>query len=120
MSDEPTEETTPSKPANSSSQDGPAHQPSTSEAMFAMLISSIASQAFMALGQLPDPETNTPVVRPDLAKHFIDTLGMLDAKTKGNLSKEEAQMMEDVLHQLRMMFVSIQPEHTESKPAGDS
>ncbi|PHR96626.1 MAG: hypothetical protein COA78_28555 [Blastopirellula sp.] len=117
--DTPTEETTQSTPAESSSQTGPAHQPSP-EAMFAMLVSSIASQAFMALGQLPDPETKSPVVRPDSAKHYIDTLGILEAKTKGNLSKEEAQFMEDLLHKLRMMYVSIQPEKTEDKPADDS
>ena len=46
--------------------------------------------------------------RLELAKHMIDTLGVLEEKTKGNLSSEEAQMLTSTLHQLRMAYLSIQ------------
>ena len=49
------------------------------------------------------------VVAPDLeaAKFNIDMLAMLEEKTKGNLSPEEAGLLEQTLHQLRMAFVQL-------------
>jgi hypothetical protein len=44
-------------------------------------------------------------VRLDLAKHAIDMLGILEEKTKGNLAADEAAMLENVLHQLRLAYV---------------
>ena len=75
-------------------------------ASFGVLVSSFAAQAMTAMGQIPDPMEGHPVVRPDLAKHCIDMLGMLDEKTKGNLTPEESKMLSDVLHELRMLFVA--------------
>ena len=62
------------------------------------------------MGKLPDPVQGHAVVRPDLAKHYIDMLGMLEQKTKGNLTPDEAGMLDGVLHQLRMTFVTIRRE----------
>ena len=76
-------------------------------ASFATLVSSLAAQAIASLGQMPDPEGKL-VVRPELAKHAIDTLGVLEEKTNGNLSNDEAAMLENILHELRMMFVAVQ------------
>jgi len=76
-------------------------------ASFPALVTSLAAQALAAMGQMPDPAEGHPVVRPDLAKHCIDTLGMLEEKTKGNLTSEESGMLSDILHQLRMLFVSV-------------
>jgi len=76
-------------------------------ASFPALVTSLAAQSLMALGQAPDPAEGHPVVRPDLAKHCIDTLGMLEEKTKGNLTPEESKMLSDILHDLRMIFVSV-------------
>lgn len=75
-------------------------------ATLSSLITILGTQSLMALGQIPDPVSGKP--QPDLeqANHFIDLLGMLETKTKGNLTTEEAQLMEDVLHQLRMMYVA--------------
>ena len=81
----------------------PHHVP---EASLAVLISTLAAQAMTAMGHLPDPVQGHAVVRPDLAKHYIDMIGLLDAKTKGNLTSDEAGMMENVLHELRMIFVT--------------
>ena len=77
-------------------------------ASFPILISTLASQALSGLGAIPDPIENKPVIRLDLAKHMIDTLGVLEEKTKGNLTPEEDQMLTSTLHQLRMAYLSIQ------------
>ncbi len=74
-------------------------------ATFPILVTTFATQAMTALGQLPDPIEGKPVVRKELAKFQIDMLGVLEEKTKGNLSSEESTMLTDVLHQLRMAFV---------------
>jgi hypothetical protein len=81
-------------------------QPSLPPASLATLISTLATQALAALGHLPRGDKEPPVVQLELAKHFIDTLGVLEHKTKGNLTREEASMLENVLHELRMAFVA--------------
>ena len=43
----------------------------------------------------------------DEAKHFIDMLEMLETKTAGNRSAEESQLLENVLHELRLGFVTL-------------
>jgi hypothetical protein len=75
------------------------------QASFTLLVATLATQATSALGQLPDPLSGKTEVRLELAKHVIDTLGVLDAKTKGNLTPDEAGMLENALHQLRLAFV---------------
>jgi hypothetical protein len=77
-------------------------------ASFPFLLTTLATQAMAALGQLPDPIEEKPVVRLSHAKHYIDTLGVLEEKTKGNLTREESDMLTSLLHQLRMAFVSVQ------------
>lgn len=77
-------------------------------ASFALLVTTLATQTMAALGQIPDPVEQKPVVRLDLGKHFIDLLDMLREKTNGNLDPEETKMLDEVLHQLRMLFVAVQ------------
>jgi hypothetical protein len=79
-------------------------------ASFELLISMLATQALTAMGRLPDPVQGHPVVRPDLAQHYVDMLGMIEQKTKGNLTTDEAGLVEAVLHQLRMTFVTTRRE----------
>ena len=76
------------------------------EADFLTLVSSLATQALMSLGQLLDPYTQKVHYNKPMAKHFIDTLSMLEEKTKGNLNDKEAQTVEELLHQLRMVYVN--------------
>jgi len=71
-----------------------------------VLITTLATQALSNLGQIPDPIEGKPVIRKPIAKHFIDTLSLLEEKTKGNLSDEENEMLNGTLHQLRMVFVA--------------
>lgn len=75
------------------------------KASMPVLVTTLATQALAALGQIPDPVENKPVVRRPIARHFIDTLAMLEDKTKGNLTEDEAALLGETLHQLRMIFV---------------
>jgi hypothetical protein len=77
-------------------------------ASFMVLLSTLATQAMAALGLVPDPLTGKPNVNRPIAKHFIDTLAMLQEKTKGNLTDEESGHLRDGLHQLRMAYVSTE------------
>lgn len=74
---------------------------------FRTLLGSIATQALMYMGGMADPETGRAVVALDYAKHYIDLLGVLETKTKGNLDPEEAAEMSEILGELRMRFVQI-------------
>jgi len=75
---------------------------------FPSIINMLAMQAFAALGQIADPVSGHPIVRPDMARHFIDSLEVLQAKTKGNLDADETEMLENVIRELRMAFVAVQ------------
>jgi hypothetical protein len=77
-------------------------------ASFSFLVTTLATQAMATLGQIPDPLEQQPVVRLPLAKHHIDSLAMLQDKTQGNLTAEESAMLEQVVHQLRMLYVHVQ------------
>jgi hypothetical protein len=83
---------------------GPQMPPAT----FEFLIHTLFTQALMALGRIPNPITKQSVRNLATARHFIDTLGMLEAKTRGNLSTEEARLLEEIQHQLRTLFVEAQ------------
>jgi len=76
------------------------------EADFSFFITTLALQASIALGQVPNPATNQKEEDPAQAKFLIDTLGMLQEKTKGNLTADETTMLENVLYELRMQYVS--------------
>ena len=76
-------------------------------ATFSVLVSSLAAQAMMALGGYEDPRTKKRMVDLDLAKHHVDTLAMLEEKTKGNLSEEEKKVLDSGLYETRMQFVQM-------------
>lgn len=76
------------------------------EASFSVLVSALGSQAMAALGLLVDPQTGQPAADRLMAKHFIDLLGTLEEKTRGNLDSDENQLLQESLHQLRMLYVA--------------
>ena len=76
-------------------------------ASFETHVSMLASQAMLALGVFPDPDSKKSVVRKQHAKHYIDTLAMLEDKTRGNLSADESGMLSRMLHELRMIYISV-------------
>ena len=73
---------------------------------FTAFILSLASTAAIHFGDLPDPETGNRM-EPNLdgAAQMIEILGLLEEKTRGNLTAEERQVLEQVLYELRMRFV---------------
>ena len=73
---------------------------------FYTFVLSLASSAFVHLGDAPDPETGKPHERDlPLEKQTIDILSMLQDKTKGNLSPEEDRFLSNILTDLRQRFV---------------
>ena len=80
--------------------------------LFAEMVIQQSNMAMIFLGHAPNPETGKPVRDLDTARLFIDQLEMLEVKTKGNLSKEESDLLKQSLHQLRMAYVQAanQPE----------
>ncbi|HUT33963.1 MAG TPA: DUF1844 domain-containing protein [Planctomycetota bacterium] len=77
----------------------------TPEAKFAILVSSIATQVLVSLGQIENPLSKKKEVDLKSAKFSIDLLQMLADKTRGNLADAEKRYLEDVLYRLRMGFV---------------
>lgn len=76
-------------------------------ASFVNFLMSIASNAASSLGMMEHPVTHQREVDLQLGKHWIDVLGMLQKKTEGNLSKQEHQMLDGLLSDLRMQYVSL-------------
>jgi hypothetical protein len=74
-------------------------------ATLTLLLTSLGTQALIALGQIPNPLTNKAEVDHDQARHCIDLIGMLDGKTAGNRTPAESQLLEELLYELRMLFV---------------
>src|SRR3954471_14348050 len=66
-----------------------------------------AQNAALFLGQIPNPQTGEGEVNLELAKMFIDQLGMIQEKTRGNLSNEEATVLRNTLSNLQMAFVEV-------------
>jgi hypothetical protein len=80
--------------------------PGAPPATFEFLIHTLFTQALMALGRIPNPITKQSVVNMATARHFVDTLTMLEKKTVGNLTEDERRMLEEIQHQLRLMIVT--------------
>jgi len=75
---------------------------------FEFLAHTLFTQALMALGRIPNPITRKAHRNLPTARHFIDTLAMLEQKTAGNLTEDERRVLEEIQHQLRMMYMSEQ------------
>lgn len=71
------------------------------------LVQMLATQAMAALGLLPGPGEEQPVLHLPVARHFIDLLGVIEEKTRGNLTPQEEKLLGMSLHELRMTFVEI-------------
>ncbi len=85
---------------------------------FEILISTFSTQAMMALGFFPDPATGKSAANRPLAKHLIDMLAVIQDISKGNLSEDQAETLENVLHKLRLAFLNapIASAKQESEP----
>src|SRR5215471_1058756 len=74
-------------------------------ALFAQLVMQQSNLALMLMGRVPNPQSGEVVQDIDGARLFIDQLEMLESKTKGNLNKEEANLLKQSLMTLRLAFV---------------
>jgi len=72
---------------------------------FATFLLSLSHSALMHLGEASDPETNRVEVDLPLAKQNIDLLGLLEEKTKGNLTGDEERLLAQLLFDLRMRYL---------------
>ncbi len=79
--------------------------PKIPPADFSLLVSMFSTQAMVALGLIPEPGTGKPQTQLHLARHFIDLLGVLEEKTKGNLTEKETSGLSENLHYLRMLYL---------------
>ncbi len=77
----------------------------TGDEGFAQFIMSLATSAYMHLGLVPGPDGQASTKNLVLAKQTIDILGLLEQKTQGNLSKDESQLINQVVAELRMRFI---------------
>lgn len=77
------------------------------EATFLSLINMLAVEAAMHLGLIETPGEAQPGVDLEAARHMIDMLGVLEEKTRGNLSTDEDKLLENILADLRMQYVAL-------------
>ncbi len=82
---------------------------------FATFIVSLSHSALLHLGDAPHPETNAIEANVALARQTIDLLGLLEEKTKGNLTGDEERLLTQVLFDLRMRFVETQKKGSAKK-----
>src|SRR5947208_16842864 len=78
-----------------------------------------AQNAALFLGQIPNPKTGEPEVNLDFAKMFIDQLAMIQEKTRGNLTSEEAKVLSNALSNLQMAYVERSEERRVGKECRD-
>ncbi len=93
-------------------QEKPADEFNAPEADFKFFVTTLAIQASISLGIMANPGTNQKEENLPQAKFLIDTLAVIKDKTKGNLTKEEDELLEGILYELRMQYVA------KTKPGG--
>jgi hypothetical protein len=87
-------------------QEKPVEEKELPKIDFSTFVLSLATSALYHLGLSPDPSGEAaPKPNLPLARHTIDTIEMLEEKTRGNLDEEEAKLIKSVLYQLHMGFV---------------
>lgn len=97
-------------PKNPSHESQPSSRGATSQKtipIFTQLITSLAMQALIQLGEIENPASGTKMQDLEGAKETIDILLALKTKTQNNLSKEEEKLMESALGDLQMKFVQL-------------
>ena len=85
----------------------------SSPVSFNAFVVSLATTAAVHFGDVPDPESGQkPDPNLEAAGHAIEMLAMLEEKTKGNLTDDEAQFIKQVLYELRMRYVDAKKGET--------
>lgn len=81
--------------------------PPAARTAFEGLLMSLSTTAMLQLGLVEDPEQGRFPADLEAARHTIDLLGVLEEKTRGNLAPEEKQLLEQLLSELRLLFVRV-------------
>ena len=74
---------------------------------FVGFVVSLVHTAYMHLGDMPDPSSGTAEPHLPSAQQIIDILALIEEKTRGNLTAEERQILEQALYELRLRFVEV-------------
>lgn len=98
------------KEGPSEKKESPAEKEEDFVADFATLLLSLASSAQIGLGLSPNPGNGKLDKNLPQAKHAIDLLGILQEKTKGNLTREEGKLLEVLLYDLRVQYLEVKKE----------
>ena len=90
-------------------------------ARFVNLVMQNTNMALMCLGHAPNPQTGETMRDLEAARMFIDQLEMIEAKTKGNLTRDEEKLLQQSLMHLRLAFVEVveHPQPAKSAPAAE-
>lgn len=80
--------------------------PPIPEPSFILFVSGLATQVLISLGQIENPISKKKEKNLEQARYTIDTLKMMEEKTRGNLTPEEQKYLEGVLYDLRMSYIS--------------
>jgi hypothetical protein len=99
--DEPTEQASQEQTAAREQEE----EPQLPEINFPTFVASLNASALVHLGVIDDPAISKKSKNLPMAKQTIDILNMLEKKTEGNLTKEEENMLKNVLYDLRIMYV---------------
>ncbi len=102
----PSEAAPQSAPPSEAGEAGEAGGRELPEASISSMVTLFFTQAMMMLGQFPDPSGGKPQIDKPVAKHYIDTLEVLQEKTQGNLTEEEEKMLNEAVHAVRMAFLA--------------
>jgi hypothetical protein len=96
-----------------------AQSPDRQSALFTGMVMQQANLAMMCLGRSPRPDSGESRVDLEAASLFIDTLEMIEARTRGNLSADEAMLLRETLTSLRIAFVEAVDAST-ARPAANA
>jgi hypothetical protein len=103
--DKPLDETTAEESESTAAQEEERTDYQLPEINFATFIFSLNHSVLVHLGVMDDPTTGKKVKNLPLAKQTIDILGMLEEKTRGNLTNDEEKMLKNILYDLRMIYI---------------
>ena len=101
-----TQESQPAQPAQAARDAQTATAEASPELTFLDLISMLATNALVQLGEVPDPSSGEKMENLRAAQDMISFLDMLQKKTEGNLDKNEEEAVEQILYDLRMRFMA--------------
>jgi hypothetical protein len=103
--EKPLEDATSEESESAESQEQETEDYQLPEINFATFIFSLNHSVLVHLGVMEDPSTGKKVRNLPIAKQTIDILGMLEEKTKGNLTEDEEKMLKNILYDLRMIYI---------------